>query len=133
VNEPKAILKVSAQAGQTDAENKTSVESTVQDDDFHEVKRSKRQVSIDTSQAANKSTKPVPTSAAVKLPRNAVLTRNIFAPLRTTETTGAENTLSEQEAPRNPCRSPLAVMTSTANLIQLQKELKDHVRGKYEL
>jgi hypothetical protein len=34
LNELKAILKMSAQEGQNDAVNKTSVESTVQDKDF---------------------------------------------------------------------------------------------------
>jgi hypothetical protein len=42
---------------------------------------------------AKKSTKPVPTSAAVKLPPKAMLTRNFFATLGTTdmdtETSGA--------------------------------------------
>jgi hypothetical protein len=57
------------------------------------------------SQSAKKSTKIVPTSAAVKLTPKAASTRNYFAPLRTTdmdtETTGAENMLPEQEAPKN--------------------------------
>jgi hypothetical protein len=62
-------------------------------DDFQEVKRCKRQISNDTSETAKKSTKPVPTSAAVKLPPKVVLTCNFFALLRSTdmdtETTGA--------------------------------------------
>jgi hypothetical protein len=52
---------------------------------------------------------------------------DFFAPLRTTdmdtETTGAEDTLSEQEAPRKSGRPPSIVMTSTTNLIRLQNEL----------
>jgi hypothetical protein len=73
-----------------------------QDNNFQEVKRHKRH----TSQTAKKSPKPVPTSAAVKLPQKAMLTCNFVAPLRTTdmdmETTDAENILPEQEAPRKP-------------------------------
>jgi hypothetical protein len=61
-------MKVSAQAGQSDAVNKPSVESTAQDDDFQEVKRLKKHVSNDTSKTAKKSTKPVPTSASLNLP-----------------------------------------------------------------
>jgi hypothetical protein len=65
-----------------------------------------------------------------------VLTRNFFAPLRTididTDTTGAENTLPEQEASRKPCRPPPIVMTSTTNLIGLQRDLKVHGKGGYE-
>jgi hypothetical protein len=90
-------------------------------DDFQEVKRCKRHVCNNTSQTAKKSTKPVPTSAAVKLPPKAVLTRNSFAPLRNTdmdtETTGTENKLLKQKAPRKPGRPLSIMMTSTTNLI----------------
>jgi hypothetical protein len=102
LNELKAVLKVSSQTGQSGAVNKTSAELTAQDDDFQEVKRPKRHISNNTSQTAKKSTKPVPTS--VKVPPKAVLSRNFFAPFRTTdmdtETTAAKNTLPEQEVPQ---------------------------------
>jgi hypothetical protein len=62
------LKAVSAQAKHSDAVNKTSSESTAQDDDFREVKKRKRHNSNDTSQSAKKSTKRVPISAAVKLP-----------------------------------------------------------------
>jgi hypothetical protein len=82
------------------------------------------------------STEPVPISAAVKLPPKAVSTRNFFAPLRTTDmdtqNTGTKNTLPEQEAPRKSGRPPPIVMTSTINLIRLQSDLKEHVKGEYE-
>jgi dsDNA-specific endonuclease/ATPase MutS2 len=73
LNELKAILKVSAQVGQSDAVNKTSVESTTQDDNFQEVRRHKRHISNNTLQTAKNSTKPVQTSAAVKMPPKAVV------------------------------------------------------------
>jgi hypothetical protein len=98
MNELKAILKVSAQAGKSGVVNKTSVESTAQDDDFGEVKRCKRHISNNTLQTAKKSTTPVPMSTVVKLPPKSVLTCNFFTPLNTnmdTETTAAENTLPE--------------------------------------
>jgi hypothetical protein len=41
LNELKAVLKVSPQAGQSGAVNKTSVESTAQEDDFREVRDTK--------------------------------------------------------------------------------------------
>jgi hypothetical protein len=111
------------------------VESTTQDDDFQEVKRRKRHISNDTSQTAKKPTKPVPTSAAVKLPRKSVLTRNFFASLRTNDldmnTNGAEKSVPEQEDPRKPGRPPPIVMTSTTNLIGVQKDLKGQVKGQY--
>jgi hypothetical protein len=108
--------------------NKTSVELTAQDDDFWEAKRCKRHISSDTSQTVKNLTKPVPMSAAVKLPPKAVLTCNFFVPLTTidmdTETTEADNALPEQEDPRKSGRPPPTVMTSTTNLIRLQKKLK---------
>jgi hypothetical protein len=68
------------------------------------------------------------------MPPKGVLTYNFFAPLRTTdkdtETTGAEKSLTEQEVPRKPRRPP-PIMTSTTDLIQLQSDLKDHVKGPY--
>jgi hypothetical protein len=104
-------------------------------DDFQEVKRRKMHISNNTMQTAKKSTKPVPKSAAVSLPPKEALTNNFFTPLRTTdmetETTGAENTLLEQEAPRKPGRLPPIMMTSTTNLIQLQSSLKEHVKGEH--
>jgi hypothetical protein len=104
LNELKAILKVNAQAGQSGAVTKTSLESTAQDDDFQEVKRRKRHISNDTSETAKKTTVSVPKSAAGKVPTKAAITRNLFALPRTndmdTETTEAENNLPEQEAPR---------------------------------
>jgi hypothetical protein len=99
---------MSAQEGQSGAVNKTSVESTTQDDDFRGIKRCKRHTSNDTSQTAKKTTKQILTKVALKLSPKAVLTRNFFAPLRTTdmdmETTGAEKALPAQEAPRKPFR-----------------------------
>jgi hypothetical protein len=67
LNELKAVLKMSVEGGQSRA-----VKSTVQDDDFREVKRHKRRMSNDTSQTAKKSTNSVPTSTAGKLPPKAV-------------------------------------------------------------
>jgi hypothetical protein len=127
---------VSAQARQSGVVNKTPVESKAQDDDFQEVKRCKRLTSNNIWQTAKNSTRTVPTSTAVKLPPKAVSTRKFFTPLRTTvmdmEATGAENTIPEQEALRKPGRLPLIIMASTTNLIRLQIDLKDHVKGAYK-
>jgi hypothetical protein len=64
----------------------------------------------------------------------AELTCNFFAPLSTTdmdtETTGTENTLLEQEASRILDRPPAIIMTSTTNLIQLQRDVQDHIEGE---
>jgi hypothetical protein len=57
LKELKAVLKVNAQAGQSGAVSRTSVDSTAQDVDFHEAKRCKRHISNNTSQTAKKSAK----------------------------------------------------------------------------
>jgi hemin uptake protein HemP len=115
---------------------KTSLESAAHDDDFQEVKRRKRHNSNDTSQTAEKSITSAPKSAAGRLPTKAMISRNIFAPLRTndmdTEITGAENTLPEKEAPRKSDRQSPIMMMSTTNFIRLKNDLKDHVKGEYE-
>jgi hypothetical protein len=136
MNELKVVLNMSVQAGQSGAVNKTSVHSTPQNDDSLEVKRRKGHSSNDTSQTDKKSTKLVPTSTAVNLPPKAVLTRKFFASLRTNhmdmQTTGARNTLPEQEAHKKSGRSPPIMLTSTTKLIRIQRDLKEHVKGEYE-
>jgi hypothetical protein len=118
---------VKAQAGKCGAVTITSLESAAHDDDFQEVKRSKRHICNDTSQTAKKSNTSAPKSAAGKLPTKTVITRNFIANLRTndmdTESTETESTLPEKEAPRKSGRPPPIVITSTKNLIRLQIDL----------
>jgi hypothetical protein len=65
-----------------------------------------------------------------------MLTRNAFAPLRTTDMdtqiTGAGNTLPEQEASRDSDRPSSKVMISTTNLIRIQSDLKERVKGEHD-
>jgi hypothetical protein len=61
LTELKAILKMSAQEGQRDAANKTSVELTTQYDDFQEVKGRKRNISNNTSRTAKRLANPLKT------------------------------------------------------------------------
>jgi hypothetical protein len=49
-----------------------------------------------------------------------------------TETTGAENTLPEQQALRKPGRAPPIMTTSTTNLISLRTDSTDHVKEEYK-
>jgi hypothetical protein len=49
-----------------------------------------------------------------------------------TETTGAVNTLPEQEVPRKSGRPPSIGITSTTDLIQLQNNIKDHIKEEYK-
>jgi hypothetical protein len=130
-NELKAVLKVSARYSK---QNLIGINGPGRR--LPKVKSCKRNISNNTSQTSKKSTKSVPTFAAVKMPPKAVITHNFFAPLRTndmdTETTGAENTLPEQEVPRKSGRPPTIVMTSITYLIRLQSDLNEHVKGEYE-
>jgi Tfp pilus assembly protein PilV len=57
---------MSAQAGQGDEVNTTSVESTTQNDYIHEVKRRKEHISNSTSKAAKMTNKQVQTSETVE-------------------------------------------------------------------
>jgi hypothetical protein len=47
-----------------------------------------------------------------------------------TEITHAANAILEQETSRKAGRPP--PITSTTNLIRLQSDLKDHIKGEYE-
>jgi hypothetical protein len=49
LNELKAVLKMSSEAGKSGAVNKTSVASTAQHDDFQEVKKRGRHICDGTS------------------------------------------------------------------------------------
>jgi hypothetical protein len=135
VKELQTVLKTNVQAQQNGAMNKSSLESMAQDDNFQEVKRCKRHISNDTLETAKMTTESIPVTTGVKQTPKAVPTRNFFAPLRAdmnTQTTGAENNLMEQEAPRKSGRPPSIVVTSTIILIRLQSDLQKHVKGEYE-
>jgi hypothetical protein len=61
-----------------------------------------------------------------------VATRNFFGPLRTTtmdtDSSGSESTPQDETVPAKNCRPPPIILTSAANLIQLQKQLKNVVK-----
>jgi hypothetical protein len=104
LKELQAVLKENTKTRQIGAVNKTSLESTAQDDDFQDVNGRRRRISNDISETTMKSTKSIPISTIVKQTLKAVPNRKFFEPLRTNnmdmETTGAEKTFPEQEAPR---------------------------------
>jgi hypothetical protein len=60
------VVKVNTETGQSGAVNKTSLESTAQNDNFQQVKRRKRRISNDASETTMKSTKSVPILTTVK-------------------------------------------------------------------
>jgi hypothetical protein len=75
LNELKAVQEASAQAGQSGAVNKISLESTAQDDDFREVKRRKRKSLITPHRQPRNLLNQSP---RLQLP-NPVLISNFFA------------------------------------------------------
>jgi hypothetical protein len=117
LNDLKHILKSS---GQTRQPSKA--------DGFQEVRSRKRH---STAEAAHS-----PKIAAVPSPVQ-VPTRNFFAPLWTaqmdTYAPDAETSTDEASAPSKAARPPPIVLTSAANLIQLQKKLKGVARQSFEL
>jgi hypothetical protein len=127
--ELKAVLKVGEQDEQSDAVNKTSMESTAQDDDFQEVKRRKRRIPNNTSQTAkkwtNQSRHPQLSSCLQKQCQPA--TSSHLSELLTWT-----QRLPEQEALRKSGRPPEILRTSTTNLIRRQSDLKEHVKRVYE-
>jgi hypothetical protein len=48
------------------------------------------------------------------------------------DTTGAENTLPEQETPREPSWPPPITMISTINLSRIQSNFKYHIKGEFQ-
>jgi hypothetical protein len=78
------------------------------------------------------------TEEAARSPKKAAVpTKNFFAPLRTTQmdtdASGAESSTEEASAPSKAARPPPIILTSSANLIQLQKKLKCVARQSFEL
>jgi hypothetical protein len=65
-----------------------------------------------------------------------VATKNFFAPLRTnnmdTDAPDTESTATEKAVPEKLGRPPPIVLTSTSNLIQLQKQLKGVAKDTFE-
>jgi hypothetical protein len=123
LNEVKAV---SAQAEQSGAVNQTLSESTAQDDDFREVRNARGKTPmIPHSQPRSRLKQSQHPHLSSCLQKQCQL--QLFSLLRTTtmetETTGAENILPEQEAPRKSGRSPPIVMTSTIHLIRLQSKI----------
>jgi hypothetical protein len=115
LNELKNVLKASGQTGQTK-----------QEDGFKEVRSQKRHL---TGEAAR-----TPKKAA--LPTSTVTTKNFFAPLRTahmnTDAPVTESNSTETEATGKSGRPPPIILTSAANLIQLQKQLKGVAQQNFE-
>jgi hypothetical protein len=98
-------------------------------EEFREQRRRKRNPSDEQPTVPKKAV-----TAANSVPKE-ITTRNFFAPLRATmetDSSGMEAKTEEEAVPQQNCRPPPIILTSSANLIQLQKQLKSVVRGDFE-
>jgi hypothetical protein len=111
LDELEDLLKASTLAGQ----------HTTQEDGFQEVRRKKRRTTHETAETSKKEAVQTITSIALNVRLKEVVTRNIFAPLRTvdmdTDASGTEATSNEEAVPSTTGRPPPVILTSTANLI----------------
>jgi hypothetical protein len=122
-----SLLKASNSAGGTDTASESV--KTSQDDGFKEVRRRKRRSTNEAAPTSKKRRKPT-------APPNKRSPRvNFFAPLRATtmdtDTSGAETTTLEA-VPDKAGSPPPIILTSTINLIQLQRQLKNVAKGDFE-
>jgi hypothetical protein len=107
---------------------KIKKDSTQQEDGFKKVHRRKRHCHEESTQAMKKVALP---ESNVK-----VATRNFFAPLRTndmdTDFPDTESTTTEKAVEEKSGRPPPIVLTSSSNLMQLQKQLKGVAKDTFE-
>jgi hypothetical protein len=95
-------------------------------EEFREQSRGKRNPSDEQPTAPKKAV-----TAVTSLPKE-ITTRNFYAPLRATmetDSSGMEEKTEEEAVPVKTCRPPPIILTSSINLIQLQKQLKSVVKG----
>jgi hypothetical protein len=129
LKELKSLLKASNSAGGTDTTSESVKPS--QDDGFKEVRKRKRH---STNEAASTSKKPA--AEANNTTKQEVATLNFFAPLwastMETDSSGAEATTLDDAVPGKAGRPPPIILTSTTNLFQLQRQLKNVSKGDFE-
>jgi hypothetical protein len=107
-------------------------------EEFREQRRRKRNPS--NEQAKKSKTTPTPgTKASKPQPQGEVATKNFFAPLRTADMDveripeEGETDESAREAPTSKAgRPPPIILTSALNLIQLQRNVREIVKGDFE-
>jgi hypothetical protein len=98
-------------------------------EEFREQRRRKRNPSDEQPTVPKKAVR-----AVTSVPKE-ITTRNFFAPLRATmntDSSGMEAKTEEEAFPEKTCRPPPIILTSSTNLIQLQKQLKSVVKGDFD-
>jgi hypothetical protein len=105
---------------------------TSQDDGFKEVRRRKQHSTNEAASISKKAAAETKSTATKE-----VATRNFFPPLRAsttmeTDSSGAETTTLEETVPGKAGRPLPIILTSTTNLIQLQRQLKNVAKEDFE-
>jgi hypothetical protein len=121
---------------QSSAKKAKEAPKTAPCDGFREQRRRKRSSnSEDGTQPRNK--KAAPQTVQPTKTQAAVATKNYYATLNTMEMEtpkeGNDSETSEVDNPRTTGRPPPLVLTSAINLIHLQSELKELVKGNFKL
>jgi hypothetical protein len=136
LTELKGLLKASVRTQESGPTN-SSGPACQPEEGLKEVRRCKRQNSQETTETEKKAA----TLLTAKSGPKEVHTRNFFAPLRTetdVERTPVEETSdgpiqsSQQASSRKQDRPLPIVLTSTTNLIQLQRQIKGIAAGNFE-
>jgi hypothetical protein len=130
LNELKGLLKATVRSQECESTNTTG--SSSQQEGFKVICRRKRQNSQETAETAKRAgTVPTANTGPKQVP-----TRNFFAPLRTTsmdtDSSSTETTPQETATAAKISRPPPIILTSTVNLIQLQKQLKNVLKEDFE-
>jgi hypothetical protein len=127
LQELKAVLKARSLAYESNLP-KTTGQQTTQKDDSQEVQKRKSSATEETTGTSKKAAVQTKLSTALNIPPKQVIPRNFFVPLRTadmhTDPSGTEITLNEEAVPGKTGRPHPIILTSTTNLIRLQKQLK---------
>jgi hypothetical protein len=133
-----AVLKESGDKGET---AKITTTEHPSNEEFREQRRRKRKPSDDANKITKKpATSPTGVNDPQLRSKDEVLTHNFFAPLRSTEMEAdhgddADDSTEGQVQQAPPCqrgRALYIVLTSRINLIQLQRKLRDLLKGNFE-
>jgi hypothetical protein len=111
-------------------------ENPNEEEGFQEVRRRKRHSSHETAKTAKKAAVQAKTPPTVSSQPEEVITRNFFDPFRAAEMetnpSNTEGSPREDPAVVKAGRPPPIFLSSTVNLIDLQKELKNVVAEAHE-
>jgi predicted component of type VI protein secretion system len=110
---------------------KITDQQTTQEDFFQEVRRRKRRATDGTTGTSKKAAVQIKTSPDLNIPSKEVVT--LRAADMDTDASDTEATSNEEAVPGKTGRPPPIILMSTANLIQLQKQLQSVFKENVDL